>query len=62
MKTICLILYRLNFWLMGRIVEPSDVEFVVKGCRYLHYEMRWSLEDGKIVGRLVAQETYGKGR
>jgi hypothetical protein len=55
MKLLALVLYRVNFWLLGKIVKPSDVEYVSNGCRFLYYDLRWSIEDGRLVGRLVAR-------
>ena len=48
-----LMLYRIAYWLLGRAKpERCEFDFVVEGTRYVGYELIWSDEDGKIVGRL----------
>ena len=48
-----LFLYRIAYWLLVKTTPPvCDYEFVVGGIRYIGYELNWSFENGKIVGRL----------
>jgi hypothetical protein len=42
---------KLAWWLVRRIVKQSEVEFVLHGQRLLYYDIRWTLEDRRIVGR-----------
>lgn len=51
---IWLALYRVAYWLLIKAIPPArDYEFVVNGTRYLEHELKWSTENGKIVGRIV---------
>jgi hypothetical protein len=50
---VWLFLYRITYWLLVKTTPPAcDYEFVVGGTRYIGYELNWSFEDRKIVGRL----------
>jgi hypothetical protein len=48
-----LLLYRVTYWLLVKTVPPAcEYEFVIGGTRYVGYELQWSYEEEKIVGRL----------